>query len=150
MFLLIPMITLMSILMITLRLMIMLAKLPSKKHMDLEPMLEEFWTILASFLETFWGPGGSPGAGSAGRRWFIDFRQFLEASWGPSWGPCCPKVGLQDFLKFIFSWFLPFEKASRFHKLFDIALGPSWDRLGTVLGSILRGFWGPKSMSTTT
>ena len=74
MFMLIPMIMLMSILMITLRLMIMLTKLPSKKYKDLEPMLEEFWTILASFLETFWGPGGSPGAGSAGRRWFIDFR----------------------------------------------------------------------------
>ena len=101
---LIPMIMLMSILMITSMLMIKSTKLPSKKHEDLEPILEGFWTILASFLESFWGPGGSPRASSKGRRLFIDFWSFLEASWG-SWGPCCAKVGPLNFPKLLFPIF---------------------------------------------
>ena len=36
--------------------------------------------------------------------------------------------------------FLPFRKACIFRRLFEKPLGPSWDRLGTVLGRSWEGF----------
>ena len=80
--------------------------------------------------------------GLLGRSWgllgaVLDFWSFLEASWGRSWEPCCAKVGLLNFLKYFFRFFGPSEN---FQMIFDIDLGLSWDRLETVLGSILEDF----------
>ena len=60
-----------------------------EKHKNLESMLEGFWTMLTSFLETFWCPGGLLGP----------LGPFLGASWGRSrflvvfWGLLGPLLG---------------------------------------------------------
>ena len=144
------MIMLMSVSMLTSMLMLMLTKLPSNKTPELGADFGRILDHFGDIFGDFWGSRRLPKSEfereTVVHRFLVVFGGLL----GPSWGPCCPKVGLQNFLKCIFLFFLPFQKTTKFQRPFDIALGPSWDRLGTVLGSILRGFWGPKSMSTTT
>ena len=99
-----------------------------------------FWTILGPFLDTFWGPEGLPRASPKEITCLPVFWPILDASWDPSWEPCCDKMGLLNFLKLLFSSFLPFRKACIFRRLFEKPLGSSWDRLGTVLGPFWKSF----------
>ena len=96
--------------------------------------------MLGLFLDTFWGPEGLPRASPKESLVLTVFWPILDASWDPSWEPCCDKMGLLNFLKLLFSSFLPFRKACIFRRLFEKPWGSSWDRLGTVLGPFWEGF----------